>query len=119
MRTNVTVGFPKEWTAAGYVLLAGAAVFVGRIVYEETILTWLSGPQMVGFAMMNGALPFIFIAGLIGLVGGLLWLTVSLVLLLRRKFRVSLTDWIPIILLRLLAAAKEPWNWRDSSDGGC
>jgi hypothetical protein len=103
MRTDVTVGFPKAWTLTGYLLLGGAAVFVGRIVYEETILTWLSGPQMVGFAMMHGALPFILIAGFIGLPGGLLWVVVSLVLLIRRKFRVSVTDWIPIILLLLLA----------------
>jgi hypothetical protein len=103
MRTDVTVGFPKAWTVTGYLLLGGAAVLVGRIVYEETILTWLSGPQMVGFAMMHGALPLILIAGLIGLLGGMLWLVVSLVLLILRKFRVPLTDWIPIILLLLLA----------------
>jgi hypothetical protein len=103
MRTDVTVGFPKAWTLTGYLLLGGAAVFVGRIVYEETILTWLSGPQMVGFAMMHGALPFIPIAGGIGLLGGLLWLAVSLVLLILKRFRVPLTDWIPIILLLLVA----------------
>lgn len=104
MRTNVTVGFPKAWTVTGYLLFGGAAILVGRIVYEETILTWVDGPQMVGFAMAHGALPFILIAGLIGLLGGLLWLTVSLVLLIQRRFRVPLTDWIPIILLLFLAA---------------
>jgi hypothetical protein len=50
MRTNLTVAFPKAWTITGYLLLGGAALFVGRIVYEETILTWLRGPQMVGQA---------------------------------------------------------------------
>ena len=58
---------------------------------------------MVGFAMMHGALPFILIAGLIGFLGGLLWVVVSLVLLIRRRFRVPVTDWIPVILLLLLA----------------
>ncbi len=77
---------------------------MGQIVYEETILTWLNGPQMVGFAMMHGALPFILIAGFIGLPGTLLWMAVSLVLLIRRKFRVPVIDWIPMILVLLLAA---------------
>jgi hypothetical protein len=103
MRTNVTVSFPKAWTVAGYLLFGGALAFVGRIVYEETILTWIRGPQMVGFAMMHGALPIVLIAGLIGLLGGLFWLVVSLVLLILKKFRVPRSDWIPIILLLLLA----------------
>ncbi|MDP9339543.1 MAG: ankyrin repeat domain-containing protein [Acidobacteriota bacterium] len=83
-------------------LVGAAAVFVGRIVYEETILTWLSGPQMVGFALAHGALPFILVAGLIGLPGSLLWVAVSLVLLIRKRFRVPFADWIPIVLVVLL-----------------
>jgi len=55
----------------GYLLAFGVAVLVGRILYEETILTWTNGPQMVGFAMMHGAMRFILVAGLIGLAGGL------------------------------------------------
>jgi hypothetical protein len=104
MQTNVMVGFPKAWKVLGYLLLGGAAIFVGRIVYEETILTWLDGPQMVGFAMLHGALPFVLIAGFTGLLGGLLWVIISVILLVRQKFRVPLTDWIPIILFLLLAA---------------
>jgi hypothetical protein len=103
VQNDVTLGFPKLWTVAGYLLFGGAAVFVGRIVYEETILSWQSGPQMVGFAMAHGALPFILIVGLIGLLGGSLWLVGSLILLVRRRFRVSLGDWIPILLLLFLA----------------
>lgn len=76
---------------------------MGRIVYEETILTWLSGPQMVGFVLENGARPFVLGAGLIGLPGSLLWVTVPLVLLIRKRFRVPCTDWVPIVLVVLLA----------------
>jgi len=61
---NRAVGFPKPWTITGYLLFCAAAILVGRIVYEETILTWLSGPQMVRFAMAHGALPFVFITGI-------------------------------------------------------
>jgi hypothetical protein len=96
------VGFPKAWTLTGYLLFCAAAILVGRIVYEETILTWLSGPQTVGFAMAHGALAPIFIVGSIALPGILLWLAVSLVLLMWKKFR--LLDWIPIVLSLLLVA---------------
>jgi hypothetical protein len=103
VQINTRIGFPKPWTATGYLLLCGAALFVGRIIYEETLLTWVNGPQMVGFAMMHGGVPFILIAGLIGLLGGLLWLIASGVMLLRKKFRIPLTDWLPVILLPLVA----------------
>jgi hypothetical protein len=98
------VGFPKPWTFAGYIILAAATLFVGRIVYEETILTWSNGPQMVGFAMMHGAVPLFLFSGLIGVLGGLLWMIVTLVLLVRKKFRIPRVDWAPMISLIILAA---------------
>jgi hypothetical protein len=103
MKTNTLVGFSRGWIIAGYVFVAGAALLVGRIVYEETLLTWRNGPQMVGFAMAHGALPFVVDAGLIGLLGGSLWAIASLVLLFRKRSRIPLTDWIPLVCLCLLA----------------
>lgn len=102
MRSDTSIGFPRAWRVAGYLLFVLSAVFVGRILYEETILTWIEGPQMVGFAMVH-AMPQILIAGSIGLPLGFLWLLVSLVLLFRRQFRVPSVDWLPIVLLTFLA----------------
>lgn len=90
-------GFPKTWIIIGSVLLVGTTLFVGRILYEETFLTWARGPQMVGFAMMHGAAPFFLLVGLIAIPGSMLWLLGSLVLLFRRRFRVPLTNWIPVV----------------------
>jgi Ankyrin repeats (3 copies) len=104
VQINSPIGFPRPWTTAGYLLLFAAALLVGRIVYEETFLTWINGPQMVGFAMMHGAVPFILVAGLIGLLGGLVWVIAALVLLFRKRFHIPLTDWVPVILLPLVAA---------------
>ena len=98
LRINAPVGFSRLWTVTGYLLLALAAIFVGRIVYEETVLTWKYGPQMIGFAIVH-AMPLVLLAGLIGLVGGLLWTLASLVLLHRRQFRIPLFDWLPMLLL--------------------
>lgn len=94
-------GFPKVWTVCGYVVLLLLAIFVGRIVFEETTLTWAFGPQMIGFAMAH-TMPFMMFSGLIGLVGGLLWMLVSLVLAYRRRFRILMIDWFPMVLLPLL-----------------
>ena len=93
------ITFSKVWTIVGYLLACGAALFVGRIVYEETVLTWTNGPQMVGFAMMHGAVPFLLIAGIVALPCSLLWLLISAGLLIRKKFRVPFADWVPIVLL--------------------
>jgi ankyrin repeat protein len=104
VQTATPRGFPRWWTITGYVLLAGAALFAGRIIYEETILTWNNGPQMVGFALAHGALPVVSIAGLIALPCGAIWVIGSLILLLRRRFRAMLIDWLPVIFLPVLAA---------------
>ncbi len=102
MQSDSPSGIPSAWTTSGFVFCAVSALFVGRIVYEETILTWTNGPQMVGFALAHGAAPLIAIAGLIGLPGGLLWMLVSLILFFRRKFRVRVFDWLPMVFLSFL-----------------
>ena len=103
MPSDTKAIFGKPWTIAGYLLLLGTALFVGRIVYEETVLTWAYGPQMVGFAMVH-AMPILLIAGVISLLGGTLWLIVSVAFLFRRKFRIPFRDWFPVCLLSLLIA---------------
>jgi hypothetical protein len=102
MQSDPPSGIPGAWTTSGFVLCAVSALFVSRIVYEETILTWTNGPQMVGFALAHGAAPLIGIAGLIGLPCGLLWMLVSLILFFRRKFRVRVFDWLPMVFLSFL-----------------
>jgi hypothetical protein len=100
MRENSAIAFPKPWTITGYILLAMAAVFVGGIVYQETILTWTNGPQGLGFGNVHtGTAIFFFLAAFIVLVGTSVWMIGSLVLLFRRKFRTTNVDWAPIILL--------------------
>ena len=81
IRRNTGHGFPTAWVALGYVVCAVAALFAGRIIYEETILTWKNGPQAIGFALLHGAAPaapLIIIAGLVGLPG---WASVDVGLL--------------------------------------
>src|ERR1700737_5004305 len=105
VQDNPPFGFPKPWTITGYILLAGAALFVGGIVYQETILTWTNGPQGLGFGNVHSGTFLLFIAAeFIELVGSLVWIIVSLVLMFRKNFQVPPVDWAPIILLPILAA---------------
>ena len=115
VQTATPRGFPRWWTITGYVLLAAAALFAGRIIYEETILTWNNGPQMVGFALAHGAAPVFSIAGLIALPGGSVWVIGSLILLLRRRFRIKLIDSAPVILYRVAALLCIPSQFGKSS----
>jgi hypothetical protein len=119
---STRITFSKVWTIVGYLLACGVALFVGRIVYEETVLTWTNGPQMVGFAMMHGAVPFVLIAGIVALPCSLLWLLISAGLLIRKKFRTPFADWVPIILLvtlfGLLIVPYEMWEEFDIAVAG-
>lgn len=118
VQENSPIGFPKPWTITGYIFLAMTALFVGGIVYQETILTWTNGPQGLGFGNVHtGTALLFFLAGFIVLVGTSVWIIGSLVLLFRRKFRVPLVDWAPIILLvTLVTMLLIPYDsWEEST----
>ena len=103
MQNSAAIGFPKPWMVTGYVLSAIGAIFAGRVIYEETILTWKDGPQMIGFAVAH-TMPLLLLAGPIGVCSGLLWVIVSLILMSRRRFHAPLADWAPLVFLLFLGA---------------
>lgn len=47
--------FPRWLSAAWWLALPGAALLTLRLLYEATWLTWMHGPQMVGFSLMHTA----------------------------------------------------------------
>jgi hypothetical protein len=98
----------------GYLLVVATGVFVGRVVYEQTLLTWINGPQMVGFAMTHGAFPLVLATGIFGMLGGSLWFIASIVMLVWKRFKVPFADWLPIILpsglMALLSVPYEPMD---------
>ncbi len=46
-------GYPWQWTVVWCIAAPGSACLVGRFFYEETLLTWFVGPQMVGFSFFH------------------------------------------------------------------
>lgn len=65
------------------ILAAPAGYLVGRLLYEETYLTWVDGPQMVGFALAHsGYAMLLILSGLLMAVWVLAaasWIVVRLV----------------------------------------
>jgi hypothetical protein len=87
-------GLLPDWLRViGWLILPVQSLFVGRIVYESTFLTCWNGPQMVGFAMMH-LNPGIFLAGLLFLAFGALFLVVALFFGLFKKLRFARTEWL-------------------------
>jgi len=72
----------------GLVAIIASAPYVLRLVYEETILTWREGDQMVGFSVVH-AFPQLLLLGGLGLLGVhlflLAWLGSSAFELFRRR----------------------------------
>jgi hypothetical protein len=77
----------------GVPTICGSAILVARLVWEETALTWRSGPQMLGFSLAHGsgALLFLFPPML------LLWIFASAILIawhLYKKRRILRQQWL-------------------------
>ncbi len=65
---------------AGTIAAPGTAYFAARMVYEQTLLSWRNGPQMVGFSLAHSGPILILFASIvlmalwcIGVIGRSLW----------------------------------------------
>lgn len=52
---------PRWLIGAGVPLVVAVTAFAIRLVWEQTILSWNRGPQMVGFSLMHGGLGVFFV----------------------------------------------------------
>lgn len=97
------------WLAVGWWVSISAVLLTIDIIYEQTVLTWNRGPQMVGFALMH-SLPGVLL--LLSFWLGWLWIPMTAgVLLWRRQIR----DPIPVSLMAVYAACclilQVPYGW--------
>ena len=79
---------PVPLELMGAMLLVGAGAFVGRIVWEETILTWREGPQAVGFALLHTQ-PLFALLGFAAYYAAHLWLLAVIVFLFWKRHRIG------------------------------
>jgi hypothetical protein len=75
---------PLPLRALGWLAFAGAFALALRLAYEQTVMTWLHGLQMVGFTLVHiyGGL---FVLGLLAALGVHVWLFGFLALVIRRR----------------------------------
>ncbi len=95
MRTTL----PKFLIVAGIPIVAAALLIAARLVWEQTVLTWNGGLQMVGFSLMHSGLGVIL---MLALYGGVLWAVAVLIAMIVKR---SLGGPWPIAMLLMYAVA--------------
>jgi hypothetical protein len=66
----------KWWLPiSGLVPVLGTILLAGRLIWEQTVLTWRRGPQMVGFSLAHGSGAILILAPMLLL----LWAAIALV----------------------------------------
>ena len=97
---------PIRMQVFGWAAFVGALAWDLRIVYEQTILTWRNGSQMLGFAMVH-LHPELLIGGVISLICVHIWLVWFLVLWARRLTsgsRMRPVVWVQLGLITVATA---------------
>lgn len=105
----------SRWAGAGgWILLAGAGLFLGGYVYEQTYLTWKLGPSDLPYAGSLLNVP-LFLSGVVIIVLSHLWLLVVLGFVFWRKQTPgTLTSLATILMAATLSLAYLPfnvWDW--------
>src|SRR5438067_10791380 len=70
----------------GWIALAGAAPLSLRFIYEQTLLTWRRGPQMVGFALAHTHIAFLLFGTVCEFLA-IAFVAFTATILLKRKLR--------------------------------
>ena len=89
------------FSVVGWAVFAALAPSSLRLAYEQTLLTWSEGPQMVGFTMAH-VFPLLLLLGIAGFLGYSTWLLVLYVKLIR-NWRKKQTPLPRAILMQGLA----------------
>jgi len=106
-RTGIPKGLRRFWWFS--VLLGGSLVL--EQVWEQTLLTWKQGPQMVGFTLMHAFAP-LALAGILGYYAIYVWLLLVAVFFIRcRSLPVSAHLPMIIVALLIIALALIPYSF--------
>jgi hypothetical protein len=117
----------RPMTVFGGLSVAGTVLFAGRIIYEQTFLTWHRGLQMVGFSLFHSGIGLL---GILSVLTAIFWTLVVVTRAVARRERVSRTNCALIAVLvvccggltvpygqwkllmaRTFGAANVPSNW--------
>ena len=100
--------------SSGWLGLAPAASLAGRLVYEQTFLTWSHGPHMVGFALAHALMPWLLV-GMVGAFWSHLWVVLfafTVAYRLARNRVLPQLDWIQCsVIVLVLTTFYVPYGW--------
>lgn len=112
---NKTANTPAVLLTIGIFPIFFTVLLAARIIWEETLLTWREGPQMVGFSLAHGAGAILLLAPLL-LTLWLLAAIIRLVLYLIKKRKISAITWatfsVAILTFVLLVIPPNFWQWQ-------
>lgn len=113
-KSAVSATTPRTLLAFGIPIILFNGLLTGRMLWEETWLTFHSGPQMLGFSLAHGYLAFLLLAPLLSVA----WLIIALIALALRLWRRrSPSKWYwrtlasAILVLGALAIPPVFWQW--------
>jgi hypothetical protein len=104
----------SPFAICGMVTVFFTAMFAGRILWEETLLTWRQGPQMLGFSLAHGSWVVLFLAPM----ALSTWLAVAFIALVvylfkrrRPSFATLATASAGVMIIGLLSIPPQFWIW--------
>jgi|GEM_PF-1646909 hypothetical protein len=91
------VSMPWWLQVLGVLIFIPSAGLCGRLVWEQTWLTWHYGPQMIGFALIHGNFAYLILAPFLLLVW-IIMLVGMVVYGIWRRRRIASLVWINLII---------------------
>lgn len=118
MTTENTAKFPGWFAIVGLVAIIGASALAGRLIWEQTVWTWATGPTMVGFSLVHGDGAPLLLPLLLSPVLLIIWLVPAVIITLRHvinKRHISKRVWlelgVSILVMSLLLIPYGSWQW--------
>jgi len=88
------VAYKTAWLwVAWWAIYPGTAILLGRQLYEQTYLTWKSGPQMIGFSFVH-FYPLLFLFDVLSMMAAHVWLLAVVITLVRQRGRLCWHRWV-------------------------
>ncbi len=97
----------RFWSLVGFLSWIGSILLAGRLIWEQTILSWAKGPQMIGFSLSHGSYGLLLLAPFVLLFWFVATLTLTLIKLIKKK-PVSSNKWLSIFLTFITLATFYP-----------
>ena len=91
---------PYWFTLLGWWVLPGLLLLVGRLFYEQTIMTWHSPAQSISESLLHNGSPIYWI-GVVFVLLTLVWFVCAFIFILQGRQKLVTFHWIQFILLIL------------------